>query len=392
MVKKLIILIVVFTVLSVGISYLSNYLAIGKAPQLQFTNENVANNVAASTSLKEKYEVETVAENLIVPWAIAFTSDTRMLVTERTGNIKEVKDGVVTPNTLLSLPVVAQGEAGLMGLVLDPNYQSNKLLYACYTYQNGDKLANRIIQIKDNESSLEVQKTILENAPAARFHAGCELAIGPDKKMYITFGDATEKSLAQDKNSLAGKILRINTDGTIPSDNPFSDSLVWSLGHRNPQGITWNPLNNEMYSVEHGPSGNDGPLGGDEVNHVIKGENYGWPMVSHDTSQAGLIDPLIVFTPAVAPASAQFYSGNLYPEFSNTLLFATLKGKGVYRTIIDSNNADIVAEYQKLPLPDLGRIREVTQGPDGYIYLTTSNTDGRGSKNIGDDKIVKILP
>lgn len=390
--NKILFFIIAFVIIAVTATFAKDYLAIGKAPQLQFSNNQNSEDSSAPISIGDSYEVETIAEGLSVPWAVVFTDEDRILVTERPGTIREVRDGVVSQNALLSLPVVANGEAGLMGLTLDPDYENNKLLYACYTYQNGNTLANRIVQILDRGTSLEVQKTILENAPAARFHAGCELAIGPDDMLYVTFGDATEKSLAQDKNSLAGKILRMNLDGSVPTDNPIPNSLMWSLGHRNPQGITWDTRNDEMYSTEHGPSGNDGPLGGDEVNHIIKGENYGWPTVSHENSKPEFVSPMAVFTPAVAPGSIYFYDGTMYPEFENTLLFATLKGEGLYRAVVNPENPKEIESYEKLPLPDIGRIRDVTQGPDGYIYLTTSNTDGRGDARAGDDKIVKIHP
>jgi aldose sugar dehydrogenase len=239
---------------------------------------------------------------------------------------------------------------------------------------------------------LSADKTLIDNIPAAQFHAGCRVKFGPDKLLYVTTGDATDKNLAQDLNSLAGKILRVDTDGKIPTDNPFGQSLVYSYGHRNPQGIAWNKSKNIMYSTEHGPSLFDGPAGGDEVNIITPGGNYGWPIVSHDKAKDGLISPLILFTPAEAPASAMVYDGEAFNLFKGDLFFSALVGEGIIRVKFDPQDPQRVLSYSKLDIGDLGRIRETTQGPDGYIYFTTSNRDGRGQIQDGDDKIYRIKP
>lgn len=331
------------------------------------------------------YKIVSFAQDLSVPWAIVFTSADRMLVSERIGRITEIKNE--TKKTLITFDEVSQtGEEGLMGMALDPNYVKNKNVYVCLAYKKNGQLVNAVKKLRDNESVIEEEQTILDTIPAAQYHAGCRIRIGPDNKLYVSTGDALQKNSAQDVKSLAGKILRINLDGSIPSDNPFPNSYVYSYGHRNIQGFDWHPITGEMYATEHGPSVFDGPPGGDEVNHIKKGANYGWPVVSHERTQNGMEDPLIVFTPAVAPASGSFYSGRLFPQFTHVFLFGGLRGEGIYGVTLDDNKK---ASYQKLAI-DVGRVREVVEGPDGRIYFSTSNTDGRGNLRTGDDHIYVI--
>ena len=208
----------------------------------------------------------------------------------------------------------------------------------------------------------------------------------------MTTGDATEGKLAQRLDSLAGKILRLNSDGSRPSDNPFPDSLVWSLGHRNPQGIAWHPKTGVMYETEHGPSLVDGPAGGDEVNVIVAGANYGWPLVSHEKTRDGTVAPITLFTPAEAPASAVIYGGSLLPQFFGNLFFGALKGEGLVRIVIDDDDPEKVMRIEKLDNVRFGRIRDVAQGPDGAIYFSTSNRGGRGEPTGADDRIFRIVP
>src|SRR3989338_1037985 len=339
------------------------------------------------------YEVESYVENLFVPWEIVFTSPNRILVTERNGKIRVIENGTLRSQPLINFPEVSTiSEEGLMGLVLDPQYESNKLIYTCYAYAEGQDLFDKVVVLKDNETYIEAQNTIIDRIPAAQFHAGCRLGFGPDLKLYITTGDATQKELAQDVNSLAGKILRINPDGTIPEDNPFPNSPIYSYGHRNPQGIDWHPVSEIFVSTEHGPSIIDGPPGGDEVNIIKKGQNYGWPLVSHEKNKEGLIGPKIIFTPAVAPASGTFYSGVVFPQFKNHFLFGGLKGEGIFRVVFAENTPETIVAYEKLSGINVGRIRAITEGPDGFIYFSTSNRDGKSETRDGDDRIYMLVP
>lgn len=342
------------------------------------------------------YMIEEVARGLEVPWGIAFTSSVRMLVTERPGRIRIIEDGVLRETPLHTFPEVSTGgEEGLMSITLHPQYADNKFVYTSYAYMSERGLPDRqagmwvdVIRFKDEGDSISNITRIVTGIPAAQYHAGSELAFGPDGKLYITTGDATERDLAQDMNSLAGKILRVNDDGSIPSDNPFPNSAIWSYGHRNPQGISWNSKG-ELYETEHGPSGFDGPGGGDEVNKIEKGGNYGWPLVSHEKTKEGTISPLLVFTPAEAPASALIYSGKLFPQFKDNLFFGSLRGENLMRVTLDDGKA---TGFDRLFHEEYGRIREVAESPDGAIYFSTSNRDGRGSPTTPDDRIFRIIP
>lgn len=337
------------------------------------------------------YIIEIVADNLYVPWSIAFTDPGRMLFTERNGSLRIIKNEklVIEPLKVFE-EVSSKGEEGLMGLALDPEYKSNKFIYLSYAYPKDDVLKVKVVRYKDNDTELTDEKIIIDGLPAERYHAGCRLKFGPDGKLYITTGDAGKRELAQDVNSLYGKILRLNPDGTVPSDNPFPGNPVWSYGHRNSQGIDWYPGTEIMYSTEHGPSGFDGPGGGDEVNIIVKGGNYGWPVVSHKESADGMISPVLEYTPAIAPAAGMFYRSGKIKQFRDNFFFGCLRGSGIMRVIADENDPRKIISSEKLKDVNFGRIREVTEGPDGAIYFSTSNRDGRGTVRDGDDKIYRI--
>lgn len=345
-----------------------------------------------SDSLENSYEIKTVADNLYVPWSIVFTDPDRMLVTERNGKLRVIRNGILLEQPLKVFEEVSSdGEEGLMGLALDPDYRENKFLYISYAYGSSDKMSVKVVRFKDEGEKLSDEKTIIDGLPAERYHAGCRLRFGPDGRLYITTGDAGERKLAQDINTLYGKILRINPDGTIPADNPFPDNPVWSYGHRNPQGIDWYPGTDILYSTEHGPSGFDGPGGGDEVNIIVRGGNYGWPVVSHRESKEGMISPVLEFTPAIAPASGMFYRSDSIPQFKNNYFFGCLRGSGIMRVVMDKSDPTKILSNEMLAEVNFGRIRDIAQGPDGAIYFSTSNRDGRGRVREGDDKIYKII-
>lgn len=340
-----------------------------------------------------KYAVEVFADNLFVPWSIVFTSDDRVVFTERNGNVRVIEGGVLKSEPIHRFEEVSVGgEEGLMGLTLDPDYDQNRFMYFSYAYMDGGQMWVKVIRFTDEGDSLGSETVLLDQIPAAQYHAGSRLRFGPDDKLYVTTGDATEKELAQDMNSLAGKILRLNADGSIPEDNPFEDSYVYSVGHRNPQGIDWYPGTDILYSTEHGPSGFDGPGGGDEVNVIVAGGNYGWPRVSHGNNEPGLIAPEIVYTPAVAPGSGTFYEGDVFPQFTNDFFFGLLRGEGIMRVKVQEDDPSEVLLYEKLEGIDVGRVREVVEGPDGLIYFSSSNMDGRGNVQDGDDKIYRLVP
>jgi aldose sugar dehydrogenase len=340
-------------------------------------------------------KVESVLGGLSVPWSIAFTPEQDMIFTERPGRVSMLRKGSSKPEVLAVIPDVEQrSESGLMGLTLHPDYATNRLLYLAYAYAAEAGQRVKVVRMREEKGKLTDAHLILDGIPAAPFHAGCRLRFGPDGKLYITTGDATQPPLAQRLDSLAGKTLRINDDGSVPEDNPFVGQSgvrpeIWSLGHRNAQGLDFQPGTGLMFQTEHGPSGNDGPGGGDEVNIVKKGGNYGWPIIHHRQDRLGLEPPLLEYTPAVAPASGMFYSGKALPDFNDNFFFGCLRGEAIIRVVLDGAN---VVRQDRLFTGQFGRIREVAQGPDGAIYFSTSNRDGRGSPAADDDRILRIVP
>lgn len=359
-------------------------------------SNSASNPVATEYSIYEaksvKYDTEVFVENLNIPWSLVFTSNNRALVTERDGAVRLINNGKLQSKPFFQFSdLVPEGEAGLMGMVQDPNYLKNKYLYFCYSTTKSNNLITRVVRHTDGDTTLTKPKIVIDDIPAAKFHAGCELAFGPDGMLYITTGDASDKDIAQDLNSPGGKVLRINPNGSIPKDNPFKDSPIWSYGHRNPQGLAWYPGSSILYESEHGPTGFDGPEGGDEINIIKKGKNYGWPVVSHQNSAANMVDPKMVFTPAIAPSGIAFYTSDNIPEFQNNLFVAMLGGEGIMRFVINPLNREQILFNERLPIGELGRIRDIEVGSDGNLYFTTSNLDGRGTARQGDDKIYRIV-
>lgn len=341
-----------------------------------------------------KFRIETMVGGLEVPWSIVWAPDGRMIFTERPGRVRVFQNAKLRPQPLFVVAdVESRGEAGLMSVALHPQFGSNHWLYLSYVYR-GDGQRVRVVRYKETDAGLVDRKVIIENIPAAPAHAGCRLRFGPDGKLYITTGDATDRELAQRMDSLAGKTLRLNDDGTVPADNPFvgrgnARPEIWTYGHRNAQGIDFQPGTNLCMETEHGPSGFDGPGGGDEVNIVEKGRNYGWPVIHHTETRAGLESPLLEYTPACAPGSGMFYRGNVFPQFKGNFFFGCLRGTRLIRVVLDGRR---VASQENLLSGQYGRIRDVAEGPDGNLYFSTSNRDGRGSPASDDDRIIRLTP
>jgi glucose/arabinose dehydrogenase len=364
----------------------------GQASKARIEDETFTTQAKAGNAVK--FRLETVTGGLEVPWAFAFLPGERILVTERPGRVRMIEKGKLRPEPVFIVPdVEPSSESGLMDITLHPNFASNNFIYLAYAY-NQDGKRVKVVRYKFAGDKFTEPKVILEGVPGAPNHAGMRCDFGPDGKLYISAGDSTDWQLAQKLDSFAGKILRVNDDGTIPPDNPFIDQKnvrpeIWAYGVRNPQGLAWQPGSSLLFETEHGPSGFDGPGGGDEVNIIEKGKNYGWPVIHHKDSKEGMESPLLEYTPAIAPASAMFYRGAVFPDFKGNFFFGNLRGETIIRVILNGRN---VVAQERLLEDKLGRIREIAEGPDGFIYFSTSNRDGRGSAAEPDDRVMRIVP
>ncbi|SFC24541.1 Glucose/arabinose dehydrogenase, beta-propeller fold [Alkalibacterium subtropicum] len=314
-------------------------------------------------------EPEVVAENLEIPWTIEKEEETFFL-TERTGTIIRIENGEATRQEVeLEQDLSLVPEAGLLGFVLDPDFSENNLAYAYYTYEDSNGPLNRVITLELNEEVWTEKSVLLDEIPSGRVHHGGRLKIGPDGLLYATTGDASVPELAQDLDSLAGKILRMNLDGSIPEDNPYQDSYVYSYGHRNPQGLTW-ASDGTMYASEHGSDAND------EINQIEAGENYGWPIIEGNEEEEGMRTPLFTSgdEETWAPSGMDYYDGKLY--------VAGLRGSAVYAF-------DLETEEQREVISGFGRIRDV-EIADELLFFISNNTDGRGDPEGNDDQLYRL--
>ena len=332
-----------------------------------------------------RIRVEVAATNLEVPWSMAFTPDGRLFVTERPGRVRILNFDSRTSELALTLDdTFGQGEAGALGLALDPDFGVSRLVYLYYTARAGGGAVNRLVRYREAGGRLGERVVLLDDVPASTIHDGGRIRFGPDGLLYVSTGDAATQSLSQSLGSLAGKILRLNRDGTSPRDNPFG-SPVYTYGHRNPQGFDWHPATGQLWASEHGSTGND------EINTLRPGANYGWPIIQGAATMPGMEAPLAFFNPAVAPSGASFYRGRAVPQFENNLFVATLRGTHLLRLQLDGAGARIVAQ-ERLLEERYGRIRDVVLGPDGLLYLCTNNRDGRGNPEPADDRILRLVP
>jgi quinoprotein glucose dehydrogenase len=342
--------------------------------------------------------VKVWVKNLDIPWSLIFLPDGRALVSERGGTIRLIKKGVLQEKTYALIDVAHTGEGGLMGLALHPDFPQRPYIYAMHTYRKMTGLYNRIIRLMDKGEQGVFDTVVLENIPGGRLHNGGRISFGPDGMLYIATGEIFRSELAQDLTSLGGKILRIKPDGSIPEDNPFKNSPIFSYGHRNPQGIAWHPKTGDLFISEHGPSGEFGHFAHDEINVVIRGRNYGWPEVIGASSKEPYTDPLIVWKKTTPPSGMSFYNGNLLKHLTGDLFVATLRSKSLIRIRLMKENTGYKAKKIERWFAEsyndgvFGRIRDVVTGPDGALYFLTNNRDGRGSPLPGDDKIYRILP
>ena len=323
-----------------------------------------------------------VFQNLNYPWEILWGPDNYIWMTERGRKISRLNpaDGTSVPVITIN-EVVSNNEGGLLGMTLHPNFLTTPQVFVVYDYNNGGNYREKVVRYTYNGTTLTNPMTIIDNITASSIHNGSRLLIINDK-VFITTGDASNQSLPQNTSALNGKILRLNLDGSIPSDNPVPGNPYWTFGHRNPQGLVY--ANNRLYSSEHGPSNDD------EINIIEKGGNYGWPDVQGFCNTTGeqsfcsannVAEPIMAWTPTIATSGLDYYNHDLIPQWKNSLLLATLKDATFYQLKLDNNFTSIsnTTEYFK---GKYGRLRDICISPAGKIYICTSN----GS----NDKIIEV--
>ena len=329
------------------------------------------------TSNSQNDFVTILAENLDKPRAIA-VSDNRIFVTEKDGFIRVIEDGNLLNSPLAVFRPANVFDGGLLGITLHPNFSNNHYMYVFLTYEEDGDLWNKILRITESENKLQDAETIFDKIPASSFTNGGFVKFGPDRKLYVGTGAVSDVShLSQDLDSLSGKILRLNDDGTIPDDNPFSESPVYSLGHRNPQGMAWDD-DGKMFVAEFGPEKND------EINIIQAGKNYGWPE-QQCAGDEHFVDAILCYDPSIEPGGILFYSGDKL-DFEFPFIMASMRSTNLYQVDFEQGLSS-----QKSILSGIGRIRDVVEGNDGSLYVITSNTDGKGFPDRMDDKLLRIL-
>ena len=376
--KKLTLLTVLGIIILIGGAIYSSFLEKrAKIPQMKVGE--IQNQMPEKA--KDVSRLSTVATNLEVPWALVFLPasplggpDRGILFTERPGRVRLIDTmGKLLPDPIVNIDdVLAKGEGGLLGITIHPNFPQNHFVYLYYTYANSNgQTLNRVVRAKFENNLLSDKTIIVDKIPGALFHNGGRIKFGPDGFLYITTGDSQDPSLAQNKNSLAGKILRVTDSGKPAPGNPYG-TQIYSYGHRNPQGITWDK-SGRFWETEHGASTMD------EINVINKGVNYGWPIITGEKTQQGMEAPILNSgSHTWAPAGAAYLNGSIF--------FAGLRGQALFEYNIESK---ILTPHLK---GEIGRIREVVLGPDNLLYITTSNRDGRGIPNTTDDKIIRVNP
>ena len=337
------------------------------------------------------FVVQTAAKGLDHPWALAFLPDRRLLVTERPGRVRIIaKDGTLSP-ALVGVPkVFAAAQGGLLDIVLDRGFTQNQTIYFCYAepVEGGARTALARARLLDESSPrIEAVEVIFRQAGplSTGNHFGCRIVQTPDDNLFVTLGEHfTTRDQAQNLGNHLGKIIRIRPDGSVPADNPFvgraaAKPEIWSYGHRNPQGLALHPVTGKLWEHEHGPRG------GDEVNIIEKGKNYGWPVIGYgidyggariheSTHKAGMEQPLKYWVPSIAPSGMTFYSGDLFARWRGGLFLGALAGQMLVRLELDGEK---VVNEERLLQQLRERIRDVREGPDGALWLATDSSSGR---------------
>lgn len=356
--------------------------------------------------MPDEVRVETWVAGLEAPWSLVFLPDGRALVSERPGRIRLIEDGVLAETPYAGfdaagggmggvfgamIDLAIGGEGGLMGLAVHPDFPDAPYIYAMYTFRERGVVGNRVVRLRDEGDHAVFDRVVLDDLPGARLHNGGRIAFGPDGMLYVALGEQFQAERAVDLDHAGGKILRVTPMGRIPPDNPFRGSPVWSFGHRNPQGLAWDPETGALFASEHGPSGEFGLRAFDEINVIVPGSHHGWPDAVGAPGIESLVDPLIAWPRrATPPAGMAFHRGDLYVATlaSETLLRIALERDG------DTFGAAVIERWFKDEggRGSYGRLRDVVNGPDGALYVLTSNRDGRGEPGPQDDRVLRVSP
>ncbi len=355
-------------------------------------------------------KVETILDGLEVVWGLQFAPDGRLFLTEKPGRIRIVSaDGKLDPTPWATVANVnaETRERGLFGVALHPKFPSEPWVYVMYTAQKGETAVNRVSRFREVGGRGTGEEVLVDDLPSAGNHNGGRIRFGPDGMLYIGAGEAGDRTRAQNLSIRGGKVLRITPDGKVPADNPWPGNAVWAYGLRNPQGLAFRPGDGALFAADHGPTGEwrDPRIAAyDELNIVRKGENYGWPLIIGAPGKPGFVDPILAWIPSVPPGDLTFYNASLMPELMGDLFLSSLWGEALIRIRFqDPANPDRVTAIERWfntrmwrtgeqVASEYGRLRGMTVGPDGALYVGTSNQDTRRPPMPGDDRILKITP
>ncbi|GMR06263.1 MAG: PQQ-dependent sugar dehydrogenase [Gammaproteobacteria bacterium] len=347
-----------------------------------------ANTDSGDTVSSARFTTITISDGLEHPWSMAFLPDGKILVTERPGRLRIIENGSLQPKAIEGLPaIVAKGQGGLLDVVLHPDYAKNGWIYLSYTAGSDNKIGTEVGRGRLVDNRITDWQTLfrLEPKSTTSRHFGSRLVFDRENFLYITLGDRGERFRAQDLNDHAGSVIRVHDDGAIPSDNPFVNQAgiqpqIYSFGHRNIQGAVLHPETGKVWIHEHGPQG------GDELNIIEAGQNYGWPIITYGkeygsgddigegTHKDGMLQPIRYWTPSIAPSGMAFYNGDKFPDWQGNLFIGSLKFQLLVRLELSGNK---ILHEERLLKKELGRIRDVRNGPDGYLYLLTDEKNGK---------------
>ncbi|MCD1598465.1 PQQ-dependent sugar dehydrogenase [Rheinheimera aquimaris] len=351
----------------------------------------ISAHAAPLESEKALLQLDTVATGFNHPWGMTFLPDGSMLITERNGGLVKLSADGKNKTAISGLPEIdARGQGGLLDVILAKDFSSSKQIYFSFSEPGGGKNSTAVAKATLNDASLSNVEVIFSQAPKydSRHHFGSRLVMDNAGKLFITTGDrGSERDQAQKLDNHLGKVIRINTDGSVPEDNPYvskdgAKAEIWSYGHRNMQGAALHPQTGQLWTHEHGPQG------GDEINIAQPGKNYGWPLITYGeeygggvigkTAQQGLEQPLHYWVPSIAPSGMAFYTADMFPYWQQNLFVGSLKFGQLVRLELDGNK---VTHEERIMIGQ--RIRDVEQGPDGFLYILTDSSDG---------ELLRIMP